>query len=618
MLKPPSPSTRNEGRPSQRALTQRKRDMKGCLAVWIVWACFMTYEGFVEGLISLFIPFYDEIKSLGLIFLILTRARGAEPIFLHVIRPFVKPHTQTIDMLLDLARMVGDITVAVLAVPLELGFTWWKSFIFCNEEVLDSEVESTRRRATPAAANSTEASLRRAVGDDRRGEQSVTFPKKDRRPPPNRRASGENDRRPSQTRPRDNVGQRVQENDDAPHQVWYPPPSSYYDDENPTVTISGLPGIENNTGFLSSEAMREREEYEEWRKYPPFPAAYPPTPLVTTANLPSTSTRQPLANSLVLSELLENEPQQDFSRSLLPPRKPLNPGFVDGLSDEFQSPGVPNDQLQSMSVDSDSDEDDDDEEDVFNTTLQTPAPPLRATRSGIIPAIPINREVSMASSKASRSTALTTAAGNASSLHTQSSLESLSSGAVSISDLSSVLGKKRPLPHDSIDLGRSRVGLAEAAVGRHRSGGNHVADEPTRRVQSKAASHLNRKTQPSDIDNDETASTSSSWDADLDNNLERKPAHPKRRKVIMSPGRPVSVARPPRPRISRYATAPKRAQTPRAPKPVAPSRAVPRSHLRSTAQHAGSAVSSDASQASLSSNNTKSTRVKQSTKAPVN
>lgn len=36
-LKLPPPSSRNGGRPSIRALTQRKRDMKGCMAIWIVW-----------------------------------------------------------------------------------------------------------------------------------------------------------------------------------------------------------------------------------------------------------------------------------------------------------------------------------------------------------------------------------------------------------------------------------------------------------------------------------------------------------------------------------------------------------------------------------------------------
>jgi hypothetical protein len=36
-LKLPPPSSRNNGQPSVRALTQRKRDMKGCMAIWIVW-----------------------------------------------------------------------------------------------------------------------------------------------------------------------------------------------------------------------------------------------------------------------------------------------------------------------------------------------------------------------------------------------------------------------------------------------------------------------------------------------------------------------------------------------------------------------------------------------------
>lgn len=36
-LKPPPPSARRGGQPSVRAITQRKRDIKGCLAVWVVW-----------------------------------------------------------------------------------------------------------------------------------------------------------------------------------------------------------------------------------------------------------------------------------------------------------------------------------------------------------------------------------------------------------------------------------------------------------------------------------------------------------------------------------------------------------------------------------------------------
>jgi receptor expression-enhancing protein 5/6 len=43
ILKPLPPSARRGGQPSIRAATQRKRDMKGCLAVWIVWVgCYVT------------------------------------------------------------------------------------------------------------------------------------------------------------------------------------------------------------------------------------------------------------------------------------------------------------------------------------------------------------------------------------------------------------------------------------------------------------------------------------------------------------------------------------------------------------------------------------------------
>ena len=39
-LKDPVSSSRNGGRPTVRAISQRKRDIKGCLAVWVVWVKF--------------------------------------------------------------------------------------------------------------------------------------------------------------------------------------------------------------------------------------------------------------------------------------------------------------------------------------------------------------------------------------------------------------------------------------------------------------------------------------------------------------------------------------------------------------------------------------------------
>lgn len=91
-LPPPSRSARNVGLPSKSALARRKRDMKGCLAVWIIWVrllnfheyqqsssslqcSLLLYERNVERVVSIFIPFYDEVKALLLLFFLFTRAR---------------------------------------------------------------------------------------------------------------------------------------------------------------------------------------------------------------------------------------------------------------------------------------------------------------------------------------------------------------------------------------------------------------------------------------------------------------------------------------------------------------------------------------------------------------
>ncbi|EGN92033.1 hypothetical protein SERLA73DRAFT_26889, partial [Serpula lacrymans var. lacrymans S7.3] len=126
-LKTPPASARRGGKPSVRAMTQRKRNLKGCLAIWIVWCCFAIYEKTIDGIIGLVTPFYEEMKSVLLLFLVLTRARGAEPLFLHVIRPMVKPYTTTLDTLLDLTCMFGDIFFALVQLPVELALPYWNS-----------------------------------------------------------------------------------------------------------------------------------------------------------------------------------------------------------------------------------------------------------------------------------------------------------------------------------------------------------------------------------------------------------------------------------------------------------------------------------------------------------
>ncbi|KAH0588079.1 hypothetical protein J132_11042 [Termitomyces sp. J132] len=577
-LRLPPPSLRNQGRPSQRALVQRKRDMKGCLAVWIVWVCVTMYEGHIEGLVSLFVPFYDEIKCLGLLFLIMTRARGAEPIYLNFIRPLIKPYGPTIDLALDLVRMFGDILFVILAIPTEYVHTWYKKFIPRSDTSLDSETETSPVTSTPPRLVS---SLKRSADNGKRDQQPLCVPKKtnsDRRP------SANSDHQPPQPRTRvDQVGQRTQTKAHPdPHQIWYPPPS-YSDEEDTSNTLgpdsldSQPPRSTGETDGLSTQGLQEKKAIDEWRQYPAFPSAYPATPMVapTTAfsGTSTTATRvQHIANSLMLTEISEDLSRQDFSRSLLPPRKPLNPGFVGGSSDEIQTPGVQLDRLESMSVDSDSED-----EDSFNTTLQTPMASLRATRCGITSAL-INREISVASSVATESTVLSSNTRNSS--QTQSS-ESLSSGDISMSDLSPVSGKKRPLPLDALDVNTaSQI-----------SSGRNGMREALGNVARSQRFSINRRSRTQiDIVDGDTKSTFSTTDSIDD----RKPKLPKRRKVIQTPKRPTLVTRPirARHRIARIAISPAKSTISRPLKVPSSSRDAP-SHLRT--HRTNDSVASDAS-----------------------
>ncbi|KAF6748951.1 hypothetical protein DFP72DRAFT_915116 [Ephemerocybe angulata] len=160
-LKPPPPSLRDPTRPSVRASTQRKRDMKGVLAVWIVWCSFAAYERLVESFVSLFIPFYDEFKSMFMLFLILTRARGAEPIFLHIIRPLIKPYTSTLDGVFDLLRHIGDFLFALSSFPVHLAIARWHRWRNPPEEPdvsiieeSDSETSSSQAYSVAPSASS--------------------------------------------------------------------------------------------------------------------------------------------------------------------------------------------------------------------------------------------------------------------------------------------------------------------------------------------------------------------------------------------------------------------------------------------------------------------------------
>ncbi|KZT36695.1 hypothetical protein SISSUDRAFT_956559, partial [Sistotremastrum suecicum HHB10207 ss-3] len=109
---------------SQRSRAQRKRDLKGCLAIWVVWSFAVSVESVADVFIGFF-PFYGEFKSVIWLFLFLSRSYGAEPIFLHVIRPLVRPYVTPIDSVLDLLRLLADLALALMLLPWQHAVAWW-------------------------------------------------------------------------------------------------------------------------------------------------------------------------------------------------------------------------------------------------------------------------------------------------------------------------------------------------------------------------------------------------------------------------------------------------------------------------------------------------------------
>ncbi|KAF5329068.1 hypothetical protein D9611_013891 [Ephemerocybe angulata] len=429
-LKPPPPSLRDPTRPSVRASTQRKRDMKGVLAVWI--CSFAAYERLVESFVSLFIPFYDEFKSMFMLFLILTRARGAEPIFLHIIRPLIKPYTSTLDGIFDLLRHIGDFLFALSSFPVHLAIARWHRWRNPPEEpdvsiIEESDSETTTGSSSQAYSVAPSASSRITRNHNR---------------------------------------------DAAQHEIWVPPQSSH-DEEEEEEAFDAPPEI--------LELTLEEKAVEEWSKYPAFPSAYPASPTTTHSFLESASSfSQSLAEASVAAQSTQMYgASQGFQRSLLSARSRQNPGYGrQGGSDQRSASGIQIHQRSMASssstttlnrtnsgsatavqpshydeVEDEMDEDHDheeeydhydrdallspgpyksnasysgsevdyDEEDSFNMTLRTPLPPHGAARSRALMArLTIPLPLGSANSMNSNSTALPSARTTASTLRTGS------------------------------------------------------------------------------------------------------------------------------------------------------------------------------------------------------
>lgn len=317
------------------------------------------------------------------------------------------------------------------------------------------------------------------------------------------------------------------------HQIWHPPRSSYIDDGEDQVDLTLRPSDLSVPSKGSQEETflaHEQKELDEWRQYPPFPSAYPPTPLVVTSRLAAAS----IVRSNIYPALEEERSQQDFQKSLLPPREPLNPSPAGDSSDQSFTFGIsPHLAHQATTTDEADDSistDDYEDEDGFNTTLRTPLQPFGSIRSQLLP----RRLASLASGSSavpSRLSTLTTA-DDGSSLRTRTSSESLSA---SKSIPVSVIGKKRSYSHTKSSNIKNRV--CQIIEDR---GPDEIADpDPLVTVLS------GTRRRPNVIVNPDTSDTVDDPESSLESFAEEPDKAPeeKRRKVIRSSAR-VAASRP--------------------------------------------------------------------------
>jgi hypothetical protein len=455
---------------------------------------------------------------------------------LHLIRPLIKPYVSTVDSLLDLARMFGDIFFFVSTTCVQHAQSWWSVSLWDMQEIETDGPDSTMygNLATLETAPVPDASAYPAVVPQM-SEPSPSSLVDQQRPIPRlecaehstqdqhipsekgnskehllevpvrtRRQSVKTDiastAGPAMTAPstsrsgrrgdgKDGVEERnvpLQQSLDAPkphepqvyrwqlnesnskapvsHEIWHPPLSAYeglVDDSQAQPGRSGVHRPSSPRSRRSSATadpipprtepeMSEILEVDEWRLYPPFPSAYPPTPLPVIGRLPSTAPNVTISTPRRPSDRVQFPPIKEengrsFPRSLMP-GEPSNPGSKPSISDDnLLSFGVQNHESSSDEESMDVSSDDEDSGDSFNVTLRTP----RRKRIEKLPPRRPQSDVLLSPSVVSSSKLSTV--DNGSTLRTRSSSES--SSTMSSSDASSVAGQKRSFREvDGIDL----------------------------------------------------------------------------------------------------------------------------------------------------------------------
>ncbi|KAI6003621.1 hypothetical protein EDD15DRAFT_2359922 [Pisolithus albus] len=303
------PPLKRSGQPSARALSQRKRDLKGCLAIWVVWCCYAAYERTFDRVFGFLVPFHGEMK-VGVVTLShrYPRQSGAEPLYLHVIRPFIKPYSIIVDPTLEIVHDVGDFLFALLQVP--MGYvrsTWPLAWPTEESDIVHDCPSSVSQENLGELTNVTQHSSTTTIQILPKAFEAVQTPR-------NTRSTSV--RSVSDSRRRLNSRQSIYAStavssthySNSASSVNLPEYNAYLPSHEPPQYSQILPRGKNQNhsppisahrndvlggssapGFARSLSYHPVREYQsdEWRVYPAFPSAYPPTPLPALASLPS-------------------------------------------------------------------------------------------------------------------------------------------------------------------------------------------------------------------------------------------------------------------------------------------------------------------------------------------
>jgi hypothetical protein len=379
--------------------------------------------------------------------------KSAEPIYLHIIRPLLKPYTPLLDPLFEVACGLGDLILSLCLFPIYSLVSWWRYAFSSSDADLVSD-EEHRTVLDNSAGQHTKVVHRSS---------SQPAPPSVRRPPAARHASAASSI-PTHTsmNGRGNMPDSPRFDSQSSHSVWQPPPPYDSSPEDPSPRPDTF-GQTNSFDELPATAP----VVDEWRKYPNFPSAYPPTPL-PPPNIVLTAASQHVTTSLTT---ITETTSTHGARLGLPPRMPLNLGFVSGSSDDDDSLGPSgnlDDNQPSYSPtsgdmeDGDEEENDDEddgdesddgnggrditpeEEDEFDVTLRTPIMPPYGS---------LKTRLAAHSARESEENFEPGAIDQDSSRNS-----SASSSSMSVHEISSTsLGQKRSHPADSLDSLRNKA-----------------------------------------------------------------------------------------------------------------------------------------------------------------